>query len=148
MDAKEYFEGIRDEVASLEKSREMLARLKAREGAKAQSYTAGGGGGSCDPMDAINGRIDFEQRLKQRIVESNAVVDEACAVLYGKDNHGGLAKLKGNRYADAVCMGYCQAMPWADVAVVMQCSPKWCRELCNAAFRYIDAVGVAWLKEN
>ena len=45
MDAKEYFEGIRDEVASLEKSREMLARLKAREGAKAQSYTAGGGGG-------------------------------------------------------------------------------------------------------
>ncbi len=148
MDAKEYFEGIRDEVASLEKSREMLARLKAREGAKAQSYTAGGGGGSCDPMDAINGRIDFEQRLKLRIVESNAAVDEACAVLYGNDNHGGLAKLKGNRYADAVCMGYCQAMPWADVAVVMQCSPKWCRELCNAAFRYIDAVGVAWLKEN
>ncbi len=69
-------------------------------------------------------------------------------MLYGNDNHGGLAKLKGNRYADAVCMGYCQAMPWADVAVVMQCSPKWCRELCNAAFRYIDAVGVAWLKEN
>lgn len=147
MDAREYFEGIRDEVASLERSKEMLARLKAHEGAKAQSYQAGGGG-VCDPMDAINGRIDFEQRLKARITENQFAIDEACAVLYGSDSHGGLAKLKGNRYADAVCMSYCQAMPLADVADVMQCSQKWCRELCYAAFRCIDAVGMAWLKEN
>ena len=104
MDAKEYFERIRDEVASIEHAKEMLARLKAREGAKAQSYSAGGGGGGSDPMDAINGRIDFEGRLERRIADSQAEVDEACVLLYGADNRGGLAKLKGNRYADALCM--------------------------------------------
>lgn len=148
LDAKEYFEGIRDEVSSIEHTREMLARLKAREGAKAQSYDASSGGANTDPMDAINSRIDLEGRLQQRIADSADVVDEACAVLYGRDNHGGLAKLKGTRYADAVCMAYCQAQPWTEVADVMRCSPKWCRELCNTAFRYIDAVGAAWLRDN
>lgn len=94
MDAKEYFERIRDEVASIEHAKEMLARLKAREGAKAQSYSTGGGGGGSDPMDAINGRIDFEGRLERRIADSQSEVDEACVLLYGADNRGGLAKLK------------------------------------------------------
>lgn len=147
MDAKEYFEGIRQEVAGIEHSREMLARLKAREGAKAQSYTAGGGGGYSDPMDAINSRIDFEARLERRISDGQAELDEACALLYGVDNHGGLAKLKGTRYADALCMAYLQAMSWDEVADVMRCSKRWCIELCNTAFRYIDDVGFAYIKE-
>ena len=45
MRAKEYFEGIRAEVVKTDKAREMLERMKAREGAKAQSYQTGGGGG-------------------------------------------------------------------------------------------------------
>lgn len=98
-------------------------------------------------MDAINARIDLEGKLEQRIACIETDIDEACAVLYGADNHGGLAKLKGNRYADAVCMAYCQAMPWDEIAEVMQCSRQWCRELCNAAFRYIDAVGFGRLKD-
>lgn len=147
MDAKEYFEGIRDEVNGIEKTREMLARLKAKEGAKAQSYSASSGGGYADPMDAINGRIDLEGRLKQRIADSSEVIDEACILLYGKDNRGGLAKLKGNRYADAVCMAYLQAMPWDEIAEIMQCSRRWCIELCTTAFRYIDEVGFAAIKE-
>lgn len=148
MDAREYFEGIRDEVNGIEKTREMLARLKAREGAKAQSYSASSGGGYADPMDAINGRIDLEGRLKQRIADSGVVIDEACILLYGKDNRGGLAKLKGSRYADAVCMAYLQAMPWDEIAEIMQCSKQWCRELCNASFRFIDTVGFAEIKES
>lgn len=147
MDAKEYFESIRDEVASIEHAKEMLARLKAREGAKALSYSASGGGGGSDPMDAINSRIDFEGRLERRIADSQAEVDEACVLLYGSDNRGGLAKLKGNRYADALCMAYLQSMPWDEIADVMQCSRQWCRELCNTGFRYIDEVGFAVLKD-
>lgn len=126
----------------------MLARLKAREGAKTQSYVPGCNGAAADLMDSISSRIDFERRLAARIAESRSAVDEACAVLYGTDDHGGLAKFKGNRYADAVCMVYCQAMTWSDAAAVMQCSPKWCRELCNSAFAAIDSVGMAWFKEN
>ena len=79
--------------------------------------------------------------------EDQAEVDEACVLLYGADNRGGLAKLKGNRYADALCMAYLQAMPWDEIADVMQCSRQWCRELCNVGFRYIDEVGFAALKD-
>jgi hypothetical protein len=146
LNSKEYFENIRSEVAGVQKTRDVLERLRAREGAKAQSFDSSGGG-SVDPMDAINARIDLEGKLEQRIACIETDIDEACAVLYGADNHGGLAKLKGNRYADAVCMAYCQAMPWDEIAEVMQCSRQWCRELCNAAFRYIDAVGFGRLKD-
>lgn len=147
MNAKEYFESIRDEVNGIEKTRETLARLRAKEGAKAQSYSPSSGGGYADPMDAINRRIDLEGRLEQRIAGTGELIDEACIVLYGRDNHGGLAKLKGNRYADAVCMAYLQAMPWDEVAEIMQCSKQWCRELCNASFRHIDEIGFAELKD-
>ena len=46
MRAKDYFEGIRAEVVSTDRAREMLERMKAREGAKTQSYQAGSGHGT------------------------------------------------------------------------------------------------------
>lgn len=147
MRAKDYFEGIRAEVVSTDRAREMLERMKAREGAKAQSYQAGGGAGdACDPMESISRRIDFEGRLRKRIADAEEMLDEACAVLYGEDGRGGLAKLKGTQYADAICMAYCQAEPWAEIADVMQCSQQWCRKLCDVGFVYIDRVGWAHIK--
>ena len=147
MKAKEYFEGIRAEVVETERAREMLERMKAQEGAKAQSYQEGGGShGDSDPMESIVRRIDFEGRLQKRIDDAEEAIDEACEVLYGKDGRGGLAKLKGTRYADAICMAYCQAEPWSEIAEVMQCSQSWAHELCYAGFVYIDRVGWAHVK--
>lgn len=147
MRAKEYFEGIRAEVVSIERAREMLERMKSREGAKAQSLQARGGADDvCDPMESISRRIDFEGRLRKRIADAEEMLDEACAVLYGEDGRGGLAKLKGTQYADAICMAYCQAEPWAEIADVMQCSVRWCHKLCDVGFAYIDSVGWAHLK--
>lgn len=146
MHAREYFEGIRAEVVKLEQSKAMLEAMKAKEGAKGGGFeTLGGGDG--DPMDAVASRIDFEGRLQMRIADAEELIGEACSLLYGRDDRGGLAKAKGTRYADAVCMAYLQAQPWAEIAEVMQCSPKWCRELCGAAFRYIDDAGFAAIKE-
>lgn len=147
MKAKEYFEGIRAEVVKTDKAREMLERMKAREGAKAQSYQTGGGGGDVsDPMESISRRIDFEGRLKKRIADAEQAIDEACEVLYGADGRGGLAKLKGTRYADAICMGYLQAQPWNEIAEIMQGSVRWCHTLCDVGFAYIDEVGWAHVK--
>ena len=147
MNAKEYFEGIRAEVVKTDKAREMLERMKAREGAKVQSYQAGSsGGGACDPMDSVSRRIDFEGKLRQRIEDSEQAIDEACEILYGSDGRGGLAKLKGNQYADAICMAYCQAEPWGEIAEIMQSSVRWCHTLCDVGFKYIDSVGWAKLK--
>ena len=147
MKAKEYFEGIRAEVVKTDTAREMLARMKAREGVKAQSYQTGGSGDMRDPMDSVSNRIDFEGKLRQRIADAERVLDEACEVLYGSDGRGGLAKLKGTHYADAICMYYCQAETWGEIADIMQCSQKWCRKLCEVAFDYIDRVGWAHVKD-
>lgn len=146
MRAQEYFEQIRDTVNEIERSKEMLERLLASEGAKVQRYALAVNGGNGDAMDKINRRIEFEQRLQRRIDEASTMLDEATALLYGEDDHGGLAKLKGNRYADVLCMAYLQAMPWREVAEVMRCSQQWCRELSSTAFGYIDNVGFAMLK--
>lgn len=146
MRAQEYFEQIRDTVNEIERSKEMLERLLATEGAKVQRYGEQQGAGGSDAMDKINRRIEFERRLQRRIDEASAMLDEATALLYGDDDHGGLAKLKGNRYADVLCMAYLQAMPWREVAEVMRCSDKWCRELSASAFAYIDAAGFAKLR--
>ena len=147
MKAKEYFEGVRAEVVKTDMAREMLERMKEREGAKAQSYQAGGShGGACDPMESVSRRIDFEGRLKQRIADAEESIDEACEILYGADGHGGLAKLKGTRYADAICMGYLQAQSWNEIAEVMQGSVRWCHTLCDVGFAYIDSVGWAAVK--
>ncbi|UEA45193.1 hypothetical protein [Collinsella stercoris] len=147
MKAKEYFEGIRSEVVKTERAREMLERMRAKEGAKAQSYQPLGGGGYCTGASlAIIQRIDFEKRLERRIADARKQIDEACEVLYGIDGRGGLAKLKGTRYADAICMGYLQAQPWSEIAEIMQSSQQWCRKLCDVGFAYIDAVGWAKLK--
>lgn len=147
MHAQEYFEGIRETIAEIERSREMLERMKAAEGAKVQQYSAQpSSGGNSDITAKIDRRIEFERRLKHRVNEASSMLDEATALLYGEDDHGGLAKLKGNRYADVLHMAYLQAMPWQEVAEVMRCSVKWCHELSNAAFAYIDRVGFAKLK--
>lgn len=147
MRAKEYFEGIRAEVVETERAREMLERMKAKEGAKAQSYREGtGSGDASDASLAILQRIDFEERLQRRVAGARGMIDDACAVLYGADGRGGLAKLKGTRYADAICMAYCQAQPWDEIAEIMQSSQQWCRKLCDVGFVYIDTVGWAFIK--
>lgn len=146
MRAQEYFEQIRETVVEIERSKEMLERLMAHEGVKVQQYAQQFSGGNTDAMDRINRRIEFEQRLQRRIEEASSMLDDATALLYGADDHGGLAKLKGNRYADVLCMFYLYAMPWNEVAEVMRCSDKWCRELSAAAFAYIDAVGFARIR--
>lgn len=147
MKAKEYFEGIRAEVVETERARDMLERMKANEGAKAQNYQeSAGGGDASDASLAILQRIDFEERLHRRIADAEVAIDEACEVLYGKDGRGGLAKLKGTRYADAICMGYLQAQPWNEIAGIMQGSVRWCHTLCDVGFAYIDSVGWAYVK--
>lgn len=148
MAARDYFEGVRAEVLELRRAQDMLERLRSRCGIRAQGYeTATSGGTARDAMDDVVRVVDFESRLELRIRDCEDEVSAACDLLYGKDNKGGLAKLKGTRYADAICMAYLQVEEWSDIAEIMQCSPKWCRELCNAGFAYIDKVGWGRIRE-
>ncbi len=147
MRAREYFESIRAEVVRLERSRSILERLRAREGARAQSYEISSGSAGGDPMDAVGSRMDMEGRMEARVSQAEAAIHEATAVLYGRDGRGGVAKLKGSRYADAVCLYYVQGSTWAEAAETMMCSRQWCRALAAEAFGYIDRVGWAEIKD-
>ena len=67
MKAKEYFEGIRAEVVKTDKARDMLERMKAKEGAKAQSYTEGRGGGEVSEVT-----LDIAAyRLRRQVAAAN-----------------------------------------------------------------------------
>lgn len=146
MRAREFFESVRGEIVRLERSRSALEKLRAREGARAQSYGISTGSAGGDPMDAVGSRIDMEGRLSGRIADAERAVETACEVLYGRDGRGGLAKLKGSRYADAVCIYYVQGQTWADAADAMMCSRQWCRSLAAEAFDFIDRTGWAEVK--
>lgn len=148
MNATEYFLAAQDAAEDMERARQMLAKLKSGEVPKGIDYERfGAGGGDHDAMAVTDARIDFEATLSERIGKDRAIVDDALEVLYGKDGHGGIAKLKGNRFADAVCMRYLQLEKWTDIAEVMSCTVKWCRSLCNDTFRFIDDVGFAYVRE-
>ena len=138
LNARDYFESIRSEVIDVERACEMLERMRSREDAEAQRYDASRGSCCVEPPDLIARRIDFERRLAFRIEESRKSVDEALEILYGRDGRGGLAKAKGAIYADAICMRYCQAEPWREIAETMRCSTAWAHRLCDVGFEEID----------
>lgn len=146
MRAQEYFTNVRNTVLEIERSRETLERMKASEDAHVQRYEQSSSNGDTDALDRINMRIEFEARLESRIDEAIIIVAEATEVLYGQDDHGGLAREKGSLYADVVNMAYVQAMTWREVAEIMMKSVSWCRELSNRAFSYIDVVGMQHLR--
>lgn len=148
MTSEDYFSGIRDAVRDAERARGMLDRLRSASGARAQSYdVAHGKGGTSDPTARIASAIDLESRLETRIAAIEPDVERGLAILYGEHGTGGLAKAKGSRYADAVCMAYLQADGYEEIAEVMQCSVRWVHELCAKAFRDIDAIGAQALAE-
>lgn len=150
MRAREYFEGIRSEVSSVARERSELELMRERTGVRAQGFgpTSRHGGGSPSAMGVVDAAVDRERELAGRERELERSLGRATELLYGADGRGGLAKLRGSRYADAICMGYLQATPWREVAEVMMCSPRWCHELCDSAFRYIDRVGFAFVRDS
>lgn len=148
MTSEEFFAGLRDAMRDADKTRDMLDRLMAASEVRNQTYDgAHGKGGTSDPTTRIASAIDLESRLRKRIDALEPDIERGLAILYGADGDGGLAKAKGPRYADAVCMAYLQDDGYDEIADVMQCSVRWVHELCSKAFRDIDAIGAQALIE-
>lgn len=143
MTAQDYFTSLRDAMRDVEKTRDMLERLRLNAEIRNQTYGGLHGVGTVsDPTARIVGAINLEGRLKKRIDAIEPDIEHGLAILYGADGDGGLAKAKGSRYADAVCMAYLQLESYEDIADVMQCSRRWVHELCAKAFADIDSIGM------
>lgn len=144
--AEEFFESVREASREAERTRLTLMQMEAREGVRAQGYEPRVMvGGERDHMAHTDSRIDYERRMAERIEQDYALLDMACAVLYGlESDKGGLEALMGSAVADCISFRYVDARPWREVAALMGYS-RWSRrslrDMCQRGFDRIDSLG-------
>ena len=144
--AEDFFEAVRHASGEAERTKLALMQLEAREGVRAQSYEPRVMvGGERDRMAATDERMDREDRMAERIEADYALIDMACAVLYGlESDKGGLEALMGSAVADCISFRYVDARPWKEVAALMGYS-RWSRrslrDMCQRGFDRIDSLG-------
>lgn len=145
--ARSFFEATRDAVHDADLCRRELQALE--EGAlrmPSPSFEVQvRGGRRADRIPTRVARlVDREAALHQRIEEDYALIDSACAVLYGSDGtSAGLATLAPPSWSDAIYHRYLGLRTWAEVAAVMGVSVSYARKLVRAAFDIADANGLA-----
>ena len=98
-----------------------------------------------DRTASTDARMDYEERVRERLEEDYALIDLACRVLYGEESgKGGVEALMGSTVADAISFRYVDARPWSEVAALLGYS-RWSvnslRNLCQRGFDAIDALG-------
>ena len=147
MTARDFFEQVREAAKDAERTRRQLEAMESREGVKAQRYGASVQGGTSDPMAPTDARMDREAVWHRRIERDYALIDEACAIIYGTDNAGGIASLLGTATADAMFWRYCAAVTWDEVATNVNYSRPWCYQAVGVALEMVDALGVEMVKE-
>lgn len=144
--ARDFFESVREASREAERTRLTLMQMEAREGVRAQGYEPRVSvGGERDRMAQTDARIDYEQRMAERIEADYALIDLACRVLYGEESgKGGVDRLMGSAVADCMSFRYVDARPWSEVAELMGYS-RWSvnslRDMCQQGFDAIDSVG-------
>lgn len=147
MTAGEYFDGLRDRVLEIAKREQTLEQLRVATQPHGQQLGSIGHSGNKDSTAAIDRVILAAEDLDRLRAEVNAELERATQVLYGIDNRGGLAKAKGMRYADTICMRYLQGEDWASIAEQLGCTARWCMELSQAGLRYLDEHGMAKVRD-
>lgn len=144
--ARDFFEAVRDASREAERTRLTLLQMEAREGARAQTYAERVSvGGERDRMAQTDARMDYEERMAERLEADYALIDLACRVLYGEESgKGGVDRLMGSAVADCMSFRYVDARPWPEVAALMGYS-RWSRrslrDMCQRGFDCIDSLG-------
>ena len=144
--AREFFETVREASREAERTRLTLMQMEACEDVRAQTYAERVSmGGERDHMAHTDSRIDYEARMSERIEQDYALLDMACAVLYGRESgKGGVDALMGSAVADCISFRYVDARPWSEVAVLLGYS-RWSRrslrDMCQRGFDRIDSLG-------
>lgn len=140
--AREFFAAVRDASIEADRTRRMLQRLEASEGLKGQSYAPRVASGNRDVMQRTDARMDYEERMRERIDEDYALMELGDQVIYGRESgKGGIDALLGSTYADAVWWRSCAAATWAETAENVGYSVSWCRCAYEASMDVVDAHG-------
>lgn len=158
MTAKELFSDARRQVMALEAIRREISALRASQGV---SGASGGGAGAHagGSVLCMGDRLyDLEEREKAMSGSVEKTLGNLTDVLYGRSGRGGVVlRLGGSAEADCVCGYYLMAKTWPQVAVEMarlhehddvKDVASWCRHRARRAFRVIDEIGVARLRDS
>ena len=144
--AREFFEAAR------EAARDAARISRQLDGMERRALALGGGGFEprvrSTPDPARIGRdgsakVDTESILRARQESDYALIDAACAVLYGPDRRSGLYALVGWP-ADAIFHHYLALRTWDEVADMMGYSAPHVRRQVAAALDVADANGQMW----
>lgn len=143
MSAVEMFTNAARASADAEYLRRRIERMEASEGLRGASLTGSVRSSSPDAngMSRVDARIDFERIAHDRIEEDYALIDYACAVLYGRDGKAGIASLLGIRPADLLWYHYLDGKGWDAAAVTVGCSRSTAFREKNQALDLIDMLG-------
>lgn len=155
MAALEWFESIRANVIEVRDLEREIESIETQSGPHGQNAGSVGGGGSHDSLRGIDHIVDarMREKLERQKVETEAEIERALEVLYGKSGRGGLAKAKSSTDADILCCHYLQGMEWTGIAGEVSredvARPNgWCRTRAMRALSYIDRVGTEPLADS
>ena len=110
-------EDIRSHVLELSARERDLQVMRERSVACGAQYgSIGHGAGAGDGSGPILRVMQADADLDSMRARVNAEIRQVLPVLYGHDNRGGLARMKGSAVADCICAYYLQGMTWPEVA--------------------------------
>lgn len=145
-DARSLFEAAREATIEITRNRNILREMEAGEGVRGANIAGiGHAPGVSDPYLATDRRIDFEAMKQADIAEDEALIDYACAVLYGRDQMGrtgGLYTLAPHACADVICLHWCMGAKWEEVTRRVKYSKSHAQRLAAQGFDVIDAYGI------
>ena len=137
MDAREYFESVRDAARGMARCLARMEAMRSREGLRGGTLTARGGGCG-DPMAATDARVDAEREAERETAQLSSALADGRAVCRGvRAAHPGL------RWGDALELRYCDDLSVGEVAAALGVSQRTAHRDVLAALDYVDAVGVA-----
>ena len=151
MRARDWFECIRADVLEVAKMERRVEDLRSSCGPRSGTF---GGSATFTPprVTAQDLLVDAENRLDLRKKALKSDLDRACAVLYGRDGRGGIAKMRGTAAADSIHGYYLQGMSWPEVASELvrpesKDAAQWCKRTAYRAIEYADETGLYTLMD-
>lgn len=145
--SRELFEAARQAAIDADRCRRQLEAMEHRALSvgrpSLEAHVSGGGDPDRIGRD-VAALVDREAELCNRIESDYALIDSACAVLYGSDGtSAGLATLAPPSWSDAIYHRYLGLRTWAEVAAMMGVSVSYAQKMVRAAFDIADANGLA-----
>lgn len=142
MDAREYFQAVRDSAKIISEYDLTIEREMAEAEFKAKSGdTRHVKGTPTDPMRHIDKAIDMQSVRTETLDSAKAQVEQ------GKIICTHVSTMLGQMYGDVLKMRYIELMTWWKIADALKITKTHAEKVADVAIDWIDCEGIARIKE-